>query len=174
MKFDDLRKRICVKAAGLLVPRLEPSSACFHADLRLLFFHTVPLHPVECSFSFPTSVAPTEFVLNRVKLPSYFRNSVCLLKVSGLFATSHTASDLYSAYLTELRSVPRLSLPPDVLFRLCACSLIACCCHVQAFAVQGFIPSKQLSSFSRGCVPMPFTSQIQTHLRRHHIRVARL
>jgi len=81
---------------------------------------------------------------------------------------------LYSAYLTELRSALRLSQPLDGFFRLCACSLIACCCHVQAFAVQGFLPSKQPSFLSKGSAPLPFTSQPQTYLRRYHAQVARL
>lgn len=100
------------------------------------------------------------------KLPIRFRGSVCLLEVSGLFATSHNASDNRLVYLTKLCDAPRFSQPLDASFRLCACSLIACCCHVQAFAVQGFLPSKQPSFLSKGLAPLPFTSKTQTYLRR--------
>jgi hypothetical protein len=44
---------------------MRPSPVSMRNVTALFLFPTVPLHPVECSFSFPTSVAPSEFVSNQ-------------------------------------------------------------------------------------------------------------
>jgi hypothetical protein len=89
------------------------------------------------------------------KLPQYFRTKVCLLEVSCLTATSHKTSDIHSVYLAEFRATHSLSQTLDGSFRSRACKLIASCCHVQASAVQGFIPKKQPSFLSKGFAPVP-------------------
>lgn len=125
MEFDDLRKHICVKAAGLLVPRLGMRSACFHADpLSLTLSHrsTTPgrmqLQSSYVSRSFRVRFKPCQ-------LPDHFRNPVCLLKVSCLFATSHKASDitlglpLRASLRPQTFSVPRRLIPAPCLQPYC-------------------------------------------------------